>query len=279
MSAPNGIQGALTVDLEEWFQGLTSTNPRVDLWPGLASRVVPSTQALLELLAGHRVHSTFFVLGAVAERHPELVRQVADAGHEIAVHGHNHRFVSRMSPAEFESELDRGLEAIERATGCRVQGHRAPYFSINGTTPWAFDILRDRGLVYDSSVFPARARLYGYPGAPRQPHRVGDGQGLLEFPVSTLQLGRARLPVGGGFYVRALPYPLIRWALRRIAGEGLPIVLYLHPWELDLDQPPHPMTPRERVTHRHGRRSLRPKLERLLREFRLGRLEELLGTA
>ncbi|NPV07586.1 MAG: DUF3473 domain-containing protein [Anaerolineae bacterium] len=278
MPGSGDIQGALTVDLEEWFQGLTSTNPRVDLWPHLGSRVVPATEQLLGLLAQREVRATFFVLGAVAERHPDLIRRVVEAGHEVGVHGYRHRFLTRMTPMEFGEELDRGLEAVREAAGREILGHRAPYFSLNGSTSWAFEIIRSRGLSYDSSVFPARSRLYGYPGAPRAPHRVGGNGGLVEFPISTLRLGPTRLPVGGGFYLRLWPYPLVRWALRRIVDEGLPIVLYLHPWELDLAQPDHPVTPRERITHRHGRRTLRPKLERLLDDFRLGPLEELLDT-
>jgi polysaccharide deacetylase family protein (PEP-CTERM system associated) len=252
--------------LEEWFQGLTSTNPQVDRWPTLESRVVPATQHLLRLLRAGEVKATFFVLGAVADRHPDLIEAIAAEGHEIGVHGYFHRFVYKLTPAVFDEELGRSIEAVMRITGTPPLGHRAPYFSVNAATPWAFARMAAHGLVYDSSVFPTRNMLYGFPSAPRLPYRVA-GHDLWELPASTVRLVGRNWPVAGGFYVRALPYSVIRAALRRLQRAGEPAILYVHPWELDLDQRYTQVTPRERVTHYWGRAGLAAKLERMFDEF------------
>jgi polysaccharide deacetylase family protein (PEP-CTERM system associated) len=269
---------AFTIDLEDWFQGLTSTNPLVERWPRLPSTVVPMTVSLLQLLETHRVQATFFVLGYVADQHPDLIAHIRARGHEIGVHGYFHRFVNRLTSDDFARELDRAIDAIYRITREAPLGHRAPYFSIDVSTPWAFDRLSERGFRYDSSVFPMRNFLYGYAGAPRGPHGVGSDRTLLELPVSTLRLARQNLPFAGGFYLRSLPYPIVRWAIRRLHAEGLPAIFYLHPWELDLMQPRRRVTARERITHFHGRWTLRAKLEHLFADFRFGPLSALLNA-
>jgi len=266
---------AFSVDLEDWFQGLTSTNPQVDRWPQLPSRVVPATQRLLAILRAYQVQATFFVLGHVADSHPELIETIQADGHEIAVHGYWHCRVSRLTAAEFGRELECSVKAIGAITGQRPIGHRAPYFSVNHTTPWAYDVLREQGFLYDSSVFPIRNGYYGYPGAPRFPH-VASENGLVEFPLSTVRIGGINLPVAGGFYLRMWPYAFVRWAIGQLNRMNQPAVLYMHPWELDLEQPPHPVTPRERITHFAGRRRLEAKLHRLFSEFRFAPLRTLL---
>jgi polysaccharide deacetylase family protein (PEP-CTERM system associated) len=271
-------RNAFTVDLEDWFQGLTSTNPRVDAWPTFKSRVVTMTTSLLNLLDTHRIKATFFTLGHVADHHPELVQAIRDQGHEIGVHGYYHRFVNRLTRDQLSEEIDRALEAICRAGGVTPLGHRAPYFSIDRRTPWALDVLRERGLRYDSSFHPTRNMLYGYPDARREPHFADKDSQFVEFPVSTLRLRGRNLPFAGGFYLRTLPYPIVRWSIRRLHQEGLPAIIYTHPWELDLEQPPQRVTPRERVTHYFGRHTLRAKFERLFSDFRFVPLAELLET-
>lgn len=266
---------AFTVDLEDWFQGLTSTNPQVERWPEFESRVVPATRHLLSLLRRHQVTATFFVLGHVADQHPDLVAEVSEEGHEIAIHGYYHRFVYRMTPEEFDSEIRRSIEAVSRITGRRPIGHRAPYFSVNRDTPWFAQILADHGLEYDSSIFPARSMLYGFPGAPRSPHRLPNG--MMEFPVSTVRLLGRTMPIAGGFYVRALPYALISRAIRSLHQERKPAIMYVHPWELDQGQKYSDVTPRERISHYFGRKTLAAKLHRLFTDFKfapLGRLLE-----
>lgn len=268
---------AFTVDLEDWFQGLTSTNPLIEQWPSFESRVVQATKQLLAILHSHNVKATFFTLGHVADYHPSLIEQIHDEGHEIGVHGYFHRFVSRLTPEEFGEELARGIQAISRITGEYPLGHRAPYFSINARTTWAFDVMKSHGLQYDSSVFPVRGLLYGFPEAPRFPYQLHE-HGLTEFPVSTIQLGKTNWPMGGGFYTRALPYPVIQWAVKRLNQQGQPAILYIHPWEIDVEQRYNQITVRERISHYHGRRNLARKLDRLFTDFQFEPLRNLLKT-
>jgi polysaccharide deacetylase family protein (PEP-CTERM system associated) len=265
-----------TVDLEEWFQGLTSTNPQVGRWPEFESRVECATLRLLEMLRRHRVRATFFVLGHVADHHPDLIDTIAADGHEIGVHGYFHRFVYKLTPAEFDAELGRGIEAVARVTGAVPSGHRAPYFSVNAATPWAFEVMARHGLIYDSSVFPTRNPLYGFPGAPRLPYQVA-GTPLWEVPASTVVVAGRNWPMAGGFYVRALPWAVTAWAIRRLHEAGEPAILYVHPWELDLGQRYTQVTPRERITHYWGRAGLEAKLERLLASFSFVTMGELVA--
>ncbi len=266
-----------TVDLEEWFQGLTSTNPQVAKWDEYESRVVSATHLLLGILREHNVRATFFTLGHVADRHPALMENICADGHELGIHGYYHRFVYRLTPAEFEAEITRSIEAVMRVNGEMPQGHRAPYFSVNGTTPWAFEVLARNGLRYDSSVFPTRNMLYGFPGAPRLPYRMAE-HNLWELPASTVRWAGRTWPMSGGFYVRALPYMVTRWAIQRLHRAGEPAILYIHPWELDLGQRYRQVTPRERITHYHGRRGLAAKLHQLLSDFRFGPMRDLVAT-
>jgi polysaccharide deacetylase family protein (PEP-CTERM system associated) len=270
---------ALTIDLEDWYQGLTSTSQQVERWPEFEDRVEESTGRLLELLCGAGVHATFFVLGYVAAKFPALVRRVSEAGHEIALHGYYHRKVYRLTPDEFRADLLRGREVVEAACDRPVTGYRAPMFSINRSALWALEVLRDAGFRFDSSIFPTRNMLYGFPDAPRFPFRPFAGAEFVEYPLSTVRLLGANWPVAGGFYLRALPYPLLRWALRRLNREGHPAIVYLHPWELDPGHPrPHP-TPRERVTHYTNLHRTRAKLSALLRDFQFAPLTQLEGGA
>lgn len=192
--------------------------------------------------AKYRVRAAFFTLGHVADHHPQLMDEICADGHELGIHGYYHRFVSRLTPAEFDGEVGRSMEAVIRVNGVQPQGHRAPYFSFNATTLWAFDVLARHGLRYDSSVFPTRNMLYGFPGATPGPHRVAEGK-LWELPASTVAVAGKRLGISGGFYVRSLPYVVTRWALRRLQQAGEPAVMYIHPWELDLGQRYSKVTP------------------------------------
>jgi polysaccharide deacetylase family protein (PEP-CTERM system associated) len=258
---------AFTVDLEDWFQGLTSTNVQPERWDHFEARLEQSTRGLLALLDGHGVRATFFVLGHVARQYPDLIRAIDAAGHEIGVHGYWHRMVQRLSPQEFATELEQAIEELAPLIRQPLLGHRAPYFSINGQSLWALEILEAKGFHYDSSFFPVRSLLYGYPGAQRFPHRLGSDGGLVEFPIATARWAGVNWPIGGGFYVRSWPYWVIRRGLRQINRQGQPAVMYVHPWELDTGQHYTQVTPRERITHYHGRGGLRAKLERLFAEF------------
>lgn len=296
----HGQVNGLTVDLEDWYQGLTSTNRQFGRWLEFEDRIVPATGRVLDLLSGHRVRATFFVLGYVARMHPDLIQRIAAEGHELALHGFSHRRIDRLTPAEFRQELERGLDALADAVGPgpsagRPLGHRAPYFSINRKSLWALDVLADYGFRYDASLFPTRNMLYGFPGAPRLPVRLAGAPApvalrpepqlapqpprLVEFPASTVRLGPVTLPIAGGFYLRAMPVAWIAWGIRRLNAQGHPAVLYLHPWELDPEHPvPNCVTPRERLTHYTGLATAEAKWSHLLQHFRFAPLSTLLDS-
>jgi polysaccharide deacetylase family protein (PEP-CTERM system associated) len=265
---------ALTVDVEEYFHAHAYEKAIAPAeWERLPSRVEDNVRRLLELFAEVGARATFFVLGWVAERHPGLVREIAGLGHELATHGYAHRLVYRQSRAEFASDLARSLAAIRDATGADgVCGYRAPSFSITSDVLWALDVLREQGMRYDSSILPitSRGRLkggkrQGLASASRFATRLGDG--LWEFPVSTVRVGNRNFPVAGGGYLRLLPLWLTRRAIARINAEGQPAVVYLHPWEIDADEPSVPGVERlARFRHRVNVHRTESRLRVLLRE-------------
>jgi len=276
------MQNAISFDVEDYFQveALSSavSRPEWDRWP---ARVAANTDRLLALLDDKAVHATFFILGWVAERHPGLVRRIAAAGHEVACHGFSHEAIFRQSPATFRDETRRCKALLEDLAQRRVRGYRAATWSITARSLWALEILADEGFVYDSSIFPVRHDLYGIPGAPRVPHRIrlADGRVLLEFPPSTVRIGPATLPVAGGGYFRLLPWPVTRWAIRRINGEGLPFMFYLHPWEVDPDQPRVKVGLKSRFRHYTNLSTCAGKLRRLLDEFEVGTAGDVLDRS
>jgi polysaccharide deacetylase family protein (PEP-CTERM system associated) len=229
---------ALTIDVEEHFQvhAFETAIDRSD-WDRYPSRVGVNTRRILRLLAEYDVHATFFVLGWVADRYPDLVEEITAAGHEVGTHGYWHELIYRQTPADFAADLSRSLQAIGRAVSdVRPVGYRAPAFSITRQSLWALDILREHGIKYDSSIFPLVAHdRYGIPDADRFANKVRDS--LWEFPVSTVRLGRRNLPVAGGGYFRLFPLWVPRQAIRHINVEGHPAIVYLHPWEFDPEQP------------------------------------------
>jgi polysaccharide deacetylase family protein (PEP-CTERM system associated) len=242
-SAAAPIVNALTIDVEEQFQvhNFEGVIPRSS-WERYPSRVVPNTRRILELLSAHGTHATFFVLGWIAERHPELVRQIADAGHELGTHGYAHELIYRQTPEVFEDDVRRSLGALRAAFTMvsreppPIRGYRAPAFSITRQSLWALDVLKRLGVEYDSSIFPLVAHdRYGIGDASRFASEVKSG--LWEFPVSTVRLLGRNLPVAGGGYFRLYPAWLTHRAIRRINVEGHPAVVYLHPWEFDPDPP------------------------------------------
>ena len=261
-----------TVDVEEYFQ-VRALEPVVERasWPDRPSRVEPSTELLLELLGRHGARGTFFTLGWVAERHPGLVRRIASAGHEIASHGWWHRRVTTLSQEEFRADVRDSKAILEDVSGRPVIGFRAPSFSIVPGGEWAFDVLLEEGYRYDSSLFPIRRPDYGYPSAPAVPHLIRRAGGtLLELPLATTVLAGTRLPAAGGGYLRQLPFGLTRRAFRHWGEKGISAMFYIHPWEVDPDQPRLPVGPVTRLRHYGGLRKTYPRLERLLGEFRFG---------
>jgi polysaccharide deacetylase family protein (PEP-CTERM system associated) len=273
---PDTPVNALTIDFEDWYQGIEIAPEE---WPRFEDRMIGSGRKVLELLAEAGVRATFFVLGLVAEKHPQLVREIARAGHEVATHGWSHTFVYRLTPEAFREELRRSIGLLESLSGERVMGHRAPYFSITRDSLWALDILAEEGIRYDSSVFPVLNYRYGIEDAPRWPYRLSPGGRVLEeFPISTLRVLGRNLPIAGGAYFRIFPY-LVTWAaFRHINRSGRAGVFYLHPWELDPGHPRIPLPRRVATTHYANLRATEPRLRRLLRDFRFAPMKEVLGV-
>ncbi len=267
------MRNAMSIDLEEWFcvSNFEAVIPREE-WPRLESRVERSTATILEILERRKVRATFFVLGWVAERHPGLIRGIADAGHEIASHGYGHRLVYELTPDEFQQDIARSVELIEEIAGVRCAGYRAPSFSLRRDCDWAWEALAGSGIRYDSSVFPVHHDRYGEPDAPRRPHlRDSAGGRFVEFPPSTVSLFGKNIPVAGGGYFRLYPLAVTRWAIRRLQAEGIPANIYLHPWEFDPDHPkPEGVSGATLARHRVGLAGVARKLDALLSEFPFG---------
>jgi polysaccharide deacetylase family protein (PEP-CTERM system associated) len=269
------IANALTVDVEDYFQ-VSALAPHIARgdWDRIPCRVERNVERILELLAEASAQATFFTLGWIAERHPQLVRRIVEAGHEVASHGYGHVRIQEQTPTEFAQDIRRAKTLLEDLAGTEVKGYRAPSFSIGQSTLWAFDQIAEAGYRYSSSVYPVRHDLYGMPQAPRFPYRPrGD---LLEIPVSTVRVLNRNLPAGGGGYFRLLPYTLSRALIRRVNSfDRQPSVFYFHPWEIDWQQPRVPgTTPKTRFRHYVNLRRTEPRLRRLLRDFRWRRMDE-----
>ena len=268
-----------SVDVEEHFHAHAFEHavPR-DVWDAQPTRVEPATDTILELLGRHGVRGTFFVLGWVAKRAPGLVRRIAAGGHEIASHTWSHPRISALTPEQFREELRSSKTILEDLGGQEVRGFRAPSFSILPGMEWAFDVLLEEGYTYDSSVFPIRRPGYGWPGAPTRPYDITRGRGsLAELPMTTLSVLGARVPASGGAYLRHFPLWIISSAFEQSAGDGVPGMLYVHPWEVDPGQPRIPVPTLTRIRHYGGIGRTLPRLERLLTRFRFGAVRDWLA--
>lgn len=269
-----------TVDVEEYFQvkALESVVGR-DQWLAHPSRVVASIEILLERLANHGARGTFFVLGWLAKYRPQVVRAIAAAGHEIASHGFWHERVPSLGQTHFRTDVRSAKEALEDLTGAEVVGYRAPNFSIVPGCEWAFDILLEEGYRYDSSLFPVRRRGYGYPSARRDPHFIVRAGGrLAEFPLATTSIFAYPVPAAGGGYLRQFPYAVIRRAFREASERFEPATFYIHPWEIDPDQPKLPVSSLTRLRHYRGLEAALGRIEKLLGEFSFTTIESYLST-
>lgn len=259
----------LQIDVEDWYHDLS-----IKEWHLYEDRIVPSTYKVLDILKDTDAKATFFVLGYVAQRFPELVQRIKNENHEIATHGYAHLPITKQTPSEFEEDLVHSIKILEEITGERVLGYRAPQFTIVKETSWAIDILKKQGLRYDSSVFPTKTHLYGVPDAPLFPYHISssniednnaEGE-FWEIPLSVYRipvLGK-NIPIAGGFYLRFLPYSFIQFAIRRINELNQPAVCYLHPWELDPEQP---RIDSLRWYHYYRLSSTRRKFKKLLTQF------------
>jgi polysaccharide deacetylase family protein (PEP-CTERM system associated) len=265
-----------TVDVEEYFQvnAFEDVVSR-DAWPTFPSRVTQNVDRVLEHLARHDARGTFFILGWVAKRHPRVVTRIANAGHEIASHGWWHRKVTTQTVSEFREDVRTTKALLEDIGGAPVRGYRAPSFSIVPGREWAFDVLIEEGYAYDSSIFPVNRTDYGYPGATPIAHVIERPSGrICEFPLATMLWNGVRIPAAGGGYFRHFPYNIIRRAFREHAEQQLPAVFYIHPWELDPEQPRLPVSLLTRMRHYGGLRATGERLERLLAEFRFTALAD-----
>lgn len=271
------MQNVLTVDVEEYYHGVEfeAAVGRAG-FARLPSRVVLETERLLDLLEARGARATFFTLGLVARRYPRLVRRIAERGHELAAHGWDHTPLPALGPHRFREDVRASRRALEDASGQAVVGYRAPNYSLRRDTPWALPTLWEEGYRYDSSVHPIHHDRYDFPDAPRFPHvaLTIEGADFWEVPVGTARVAGVNLPVGGGFF-RLFPLALVRGAIRQVnRREGRPLVLYLHPWELDPEQPRLPMPPAHRFRHYVGLGRAAAKLDALLREFRFTSIVE-----
>jgi polysaccharide deacetylase family protein (PEP-CTERM system associated) len=271
------MKNALSVDVEDWFQvgAFEGVIDRSD-WDRLPRRVERNTDDVLALFEEAGVKATFFTLGWVAARHPALIRRIADAGHEIASHGWDHRRVFTLDEGAFRADLEEARKAIEDAGGAKVRGYRAPSFSIDARTPWAHEVLAQEGYAYSSSVAPIRHDHYGWPGAPRFAWRPVSGSALIELPVTTFELAGRRFAAGGGGFFRLLPYAVSDWAVTRVnREEQRPAIFYFHPWEVDPGQPRVAQAPlKSRLRHYTNLSAMRPKLLKLLKAHAWGRTDE-----
>lgn len=274
--ASSEVINALTIDFEDWYQGLEIAHTQ---WAGYEDRLPFAGRRLLGLLDQAGVRATFFVLGAVAERHPELVQEIGEAGHEVATHGYSHTPVYQMSPEAFREELRRSMGLLENLTRMPVLGHRAPFFSITRESLWALEILAECGIRYDSSIFPVVNYRYGIPDAPRWPHAIeAGGAAMMEFPLSTLRILGRNIPVAGGAYFRIYPYAITRWGFRSINRQAQPVVFYLHPWEIDPEHPRIRLPRRIALTHYFNLQATEGRLRRLLADFQFAPMSEVLGV-
>lgn len=276
------VINVLTVDVEEYFQveAFSEYVGKKD-WEKYPCRVDDPTFRLLDILALHQVKGTFFVLGWLAERNPELVKKIFDAGHEIASHGYNHTMVTRMTPEEFRSDIRKSRQILEDIVNTGILGYRAPTFSIVKKTAWVYPILLEEGFRYSSSVFPIWHDRYGWPDFGEEPRKMASDESgdLWEIPLSVDFIGPIRVPFGGGGYLRWYPLSLTKKFLRNLAKNGKPIVVYVHPWELDSEQPDILRAPfLRRLRHRLGISKMEGKLTELLRYLSFGTAAQFLES-
>lgn len=272
------MRNALSIDVEDYFHvtGFADVVDRAK-WHEYPVRFQIGMRKILTILDRHEVKATFFFLGWIADRYPEAVADVAGRGHEVAIHGYAHRLVYRQHPHEFAEDLKRALAAIRKTYAGPILGYRAPTFSIRADTLWAFEIIKDFGFRYDSSILPVKRKHYGIADAQDVPHEIADG--LLEFPLSTVPVFGRKLRVAGGGYLRLYPFCVtchaIDWLNRR---RGLPAIVYLHPWELDPEQPRIRAGIGNTVRHRMNLRRTEKRLDELCRRFEFGPVRRVLGV-
>ena len=271
---------ALTIDVEDYYHvSAFESVISCESWERYESRVEQNTHRILDIMDVYNTKATFFVLGWIAERYPQLTREINARGHEVASHGYSHRRIYTQTVDQFREETRRSKHVLEEIIGQPVLGYRAASYSITTHSLWALDILLEEGFVYDSSIFPIRHDLYGIPGYRRFCHILSTDKehGLVEFPLSTIQLGKIKLPIAGGGYFRLFPYGLTRWGIRYLNNtEYQPAVIYLHPWEIDPDQPRIQAGRLSRFRHYLNLARTEGRLRTLLQDFSCGPMVQVL---
>ncbi len=270
------VVNAMTCDVEDYFQ-VSAFAPYIarDSWPQRECRVEANMERILALFERHGVKATFFTLGWIAERYPQVVRTIVAGGHELASHGYGHLRASDQDRAEFDNDIRSSKALLEDLGGVAVTGYRAPSFSIGHANLWALEALREAGYRYSSSIYPVAHDHYGMPDAPRFPFYPNGPDGLLEVPITTVRMGSRNLPAGGGGYFRLLPYALSRWMLQRVnEKDGRSGLFYFHPWEIDPGQPrPEGLDAKSRFRHYINIDRMERRLECLARDFKWDRMD------
>ncbi|KAB2320138.1 DUF3473 domain-containing protein [Betaproteobacteria bacterium SCN1] len=270
------MKNAMSIDVEDYFQvSAFAPHIRREDWDSLPCRVERNVDLILGLLDEAGAKATFFTLGWIAERYPQVVRRLVDGGHELASHGYGHQRASDLTPEQFRDDIVRAKRVLEDIGGVAVRGYRAPSFSINRDNWWAVGELENAGYVYSSSIYPVKHDHYGMPDAPRFPHRPNGERGILELPPTTVPLMGRNLPAAGGGWFRLLPYSASRWMLRRVNdGDRAPCMFYFHPWEVDPDQPRQSgISAKTRFRHYVNLQRMPDRLRRLLRDFEWDRVD------
>ncbi|MEM7432683.1 MAG: XrtA system polysaccharide deacetylase [Pseudomonadota bacterium] len=281
MNTNQAIVNAMTVDVEEYFHvaALASAIDKTT-WDSIPSRVESSTNRLLELFDEQSISATFFILGWVAERAPQLIRRIADSGHEVACHGQNHQLIYNQAQQEFKEETFAAKALLEDITGKPVSGYRAASYSITPKSIWALDVLKEAGFKYDSSIVPVHHDIYGFVGTPDGPYDIvfDDGHRIIEYPPPTVDVMGRVLPIGGGGYFRIFPYWFSRWGLGQVnKKKGIPFSFYLHPWEVDPGQPRVNVGAKSRFRHYTNLGKCADRLRRLTNEFRFDRMDRVIA--
>ncbi len=275
------LRNAMTVDVEDYFQ-VSAFEKHIDRadWDRLPHRVEQNTHRILDLFNEHDVKATFFTLGWVAERYPDLIKRMVNEGHELASHGYSHVRVTQQTPAEFRADVIKTKMLLEDLSGVVIKGYRAASYSINESNMWALKILEETGHVYSSSIYPVKHDLYGVPDAPRFSFRPHGDSGILEIPITTIELFGKKLPCGGGGFFRLYPYPFSRWAINRInQQDGQPGIFYFHPWEIDVAQPQQRnIGMKTRFRHYLNLGKMHNRLSRLLHDFAWNRMDKVFGV-
>jgi len=260
----------LTIDVEDWYM-----DTDISTWDSYEDRVVQSTLKILNMLDKSNTRATFFVVGYVAEHHPELIEDIKDRGHEIATHGYSHTSIRKQTPSEFEEDLLKSIRILRKITKEKISGHRACQFSIVEETSWAIGVLKKNGLKYDSSVFPVKTHLYGVPDAPLYPYHIASSnikidnpeEDFFEYPLSVYKIPvvHKNIPIAGGFYLRVIPYWFIKHGVKKINKMNQPAIFYIHPWEFD---PKQPRIKELKWYHYYNLFNTEKKFKRLLKDFR-----------